>query len=376
LQGDTLLDIARRAGADAIHPGDGLLAEDAEFAEACSAVGITFVGPTASALRALSSKAIAEQAVAAGCVPPEKLTTPVRHIEIQLIVGKRGSSIHLGERECTVERQNQKIIIEAPSAVADDLLRKMSRAAARLLEGSAFRGAGFVCSVEFLVDAKKNFCLHGVVPRLSDGCAVTEAVTGLDIVQMQLRMAMGETLKVRQAEPRGHALQCTIHAEDPENNFLPAAGRITRLMQPSGPGVREDSVAYVGWNVTSDAPEQSPLLSRLVASAETREAAISRMLRALGEYTIGGVRTNLPLLRQILKDAEFRAAKTNTKWLERFVERTPPGIQVASGEEEVSSEIVALAAAFFAAAARGANLAASPSLSKWSGTSRKEGLRG
>jgi len=441
LRGDLILDVARRSGADAIHPGYGFLSENADFAEACEKAGVTFVGPPASAMRALGSKTRARQAADAAQMPRvpgsvkglasvdeairvavdigypvmlkaaaggggkgmravtraedlsaayvaasseaersfgsgevylEKLIEQPRHIEIQLIADTHGNCIYLGERECSVQRRHQKVIEEAPSAVVgDDLRRRMGDAAARLALSAGYVNAG---TVEFLVDEQQNFYFLEMNTRLQVEHPVTEMVTGLDLVQMQLRVAMGEPLGIAQSDVhlRGHAIECRIYAEDPANNFFPSPGLITRLVQPAGPGVREDCAVYAGWNVPLD---YDPMLSKLVAFGATREAAIDRMLRALDEYVIGGIRTNVSLFRHILEDPDFRAARIDTGYLERLLAAKP--ISAADQGGEVSSEIVALAAALFSASPhRSANTSGEPPMeSKWHIAARREGLR-
>ncbi len=438
LLGDLILDVARRAGADAVHPGYGFLSENAEFAEACVAAGVTFIGPPAGAMRVLGSKTKARQAadaagmprvpgsvtgladvaeatrVAAGIGYPvmlkaaaggggkgmravsrvedlaaaftaasseaersfksgevylEKLIERPRHIEIQLIADEHGGCIYLGERECSVQRRHQKVIEEAPSAVVGaELRRRMGEAAAKLALSAGYVNAG---TVEFLVDAEENFYFLEMNTRLQVEHPVTEMVTGLDLVQMQLHVAMGEALPLTQEQVRlrGHAIECRIYAEDPENQFFPSPGLITRLIQPSGPGIREDCAVYEGWNVPLD---YDPMLSKLVAFAETREMAIDRMLRALDEYVIGGIKTNIGLFRRILMDEDFRAARIDTGYLERLLAGKPAGIA-----EQVPKDVVAVAAALFAASSRRESVAVADGAeeSRWAVTGRREGLR-
>jgi acetyl-CoA carboxylase biotin carboxylase subunit len=199
---------------------------------------------------------------------------------------------------------------------------------------------------------------------------VTEMVTGLDLVQMQLRVAMGRPLGIRQEDVRlrGHAIECRIYAEDPENHFFPSPGLITQLIQPSGPGIREDCAVYEGWNVPLD---YDPMLSKLVAFAETREMAIDRMLRALDEYVIGGIKTNIGLFRRILLDEDFRAARIDTGYLERLLADEAAGMT-----EVVPKDVVAVAAALFAASSR-REVAAADAVdeSRWAVAGRREGLR-
>ncbi len=438
LRRDLILDVARRTGADAIHPGYGFLSENAEFAEACAEAGVTFIGPPASAMRVLGSKTKARQAadaagmprvpgsvtgladvaeavrVAAGIGYPvmlkaaaggggkgmravsraedlaaaftaasseaersfgsgevylEKLIERPRHIEIQLMADEHGRCVYLGERECSVQRRHQKVIEEAPSAVVgEDLRRRMGEAAVRLALSAGYVNAG---TVEFLVDDKENFYFLEMNTRLQVEHPVTEMVTGLDLVHLQLRVAMGEPLPLTQEDVhlRGHAIECRIYAEDPENHFFPSPGLITRLIQPGGPGIREDCAVYEGWNVPLD---YDPMLSKLVAFGETREQAINRMVRALDEYVIGGIKTNIGLFRRILLDEDFRAARIDTGYLERLLAEPDAPLR-----EDVPEDVVALAAALFAVSARRATVAEAdlPEESRWAVAGRREGLR-
>jgi acetyl-CoA carboxylase biotin carboxylase subunit len=437
LRGDLILEVARKAGADAVHPGYGFLSENAEFAEMCEAAGVTFIGPSAAAMRVLGSKTMARQAadragmprvpgsvtglgsvdeavrvageigypvmlkaaaggggkgmravfaegelasafVAAsseaersfgsGEVYLEKLIERPRHIEIQLMADEHGSCVYLGERECSVQRRHQKVIEEAPSAVVgDDLRRRMGEAAVTLALSAGYVNAG---TVEFLVDEARNFYFLEMNTRLQVEHPVTEMVTGLDLVQMQIRVARGEWLGVRQEEIaiRGHAIECRIYAEDPENNFFPSPGRIARLRQPGGPGIREDCGVYAGWVVPLD---YDPMLSKLVAYAGTREGAIDRMLRALGEYEVGGIRTNLGLFRRILADPDFRAGQIDTGYLERLL---AAGSDVAERGKDVPEDVVAVVCALFSVGAEVTVKEAETS--RWTAAGRREGLRG
>jgi acetyl-CoA carboxylase biotin carboxylase subunit len=200
---------------------------------------------------------------------------------------------------------------------------------------------------------------------------VTEMVTGLDLVHLQLRVAMGDPLPIKQEEVRlhGHAIECRIYAEDPENNFFPSPGLITRLVQPGGPGIREDCAVFAGWRVPLD---YDPMLSKLVAFAETREMAIDRMLRALEEYVIGGIKTNIGLFRRILTDGDFRAARIDTGYLERLLAAGAVPVQAS-----VPENVVAVAAALFAASARreGVPVGDVAAESRWAEAGRREGLR-
>jgi len=448
LRGNLILEVAQKAGADAIHPGYGFLSENADFAEACAERGIKFIGPPASAMRVLGSKTRARQAADAAAMPRvpgsvtgladveeamtvaaeigypvmlkaaaggggkgmravyrreelasafsaasseaersfgsgevylEKLIERPRHIEIQLMADDYGACIYLGERECSVQRRHQKVIEEAPSAlVSEDLRRRMGEAAVRLALSAGYVNAG---TVEFLVEGtdrpgEESFYFLEMNTRLQVEHPVTEMVTGLDLVQMQLRVAMGEPLGLRQEDIRlrGHALECRIYAEDPENQFFPSPGLITRLVQPGGPGIREDCAIYAGWVVPLD---YDPMLSKLVAFAETREAAIDRMQRALAEYVIGGIKTNIGMFRRILMDEDFRAARIDTGYLERFL-ASPPLDSPQEPVTDVPDDVVAIAVAWFTSLAEKDAVALTEvgAESRWAIAARREGMRG
>jgi acetyl-CoA carboxylase biotin carboxylase subunit len=404
---DKIIEAAHRQGVDAIHPGYGFLSENADFADACAAAGIVFIGPPAAAIRQMGSKTAARQlAIAAGApvVPGtesaivdlaeakqtastlgypvllkasaggggkgmrrvdreedldaairdassealgsfgngevylEKLLLEPRHIEIQVLGDRRGNLIHLGERECTIQRRHQKVIEECPSplvAVYPGLRERMVAAALNIARAANYYNAG---TMEFLVDRDHNFYFLEMNTRLQVEHPVTELVTGLDLVEWQLRIAAREPLTVRQEDVRwsGSAIECRIYAEDPERQFLPSPGRITRLAEPSGPGVRLDSGVYEGWNVPLD---YDPLLAKLAAWAPSREAAIARLRRALAEYGIGGIRTNLAFFAEIMDDHAFRAGSFSTSFLDEFFERRK------TAEPELEMEAVAALAA-------------------------------
>jgi acetyl-CoA carboxylase biotin carboxylase subunit len=273
----------------------------------------------------------------------EKFIENPRHIEIQVLGDEHGTLIYLGERECSVQRRHQKVIEEAPSAVVDeDLRRRMGTVAVEAARSSGYTNAG---TVEFLVDDKRNFYFLEMNTRLQVEHPVTELVTGLDLVHLQLRIASGEKLPFSQQDVqlRGHALECRIYAEDPENNFFPSPGKITRLHRPSGPGVREDSGVYEGWTVPLD---YDPMLSKLIVYAPDRPAAVSRMRRALDEYFVDGIKTNLGLFRRILEHPDFQAARIDTGFLDRLLAAPP-----ASDHSTALSKIAAVSAALFTAIA-------------------------
>src|SRR5580698_6700586 len=366
-----ILDVARRSGADAIHPGYGFLSENAKFAQACADAGVKFIGPTAAAMEAMGSKTRARQAmekagvsfvpgtsrgvgsfeeaekVAARIGYPvmlkaaaggggkgmrlvhareqlkssleaarseaersfddsevyiEKAIVNPRHIEMQVLADEHGNTVYLGERECSLQRRHQKVLEEAPSPIVDpDLRRRMGEVAVRVAQTANYTNAG---TVEFLVDEEKNFYFLEMNTRLQVEHPVTELITGLDLVHLQIRIAAGEKLPFAQSDIaiRGHAIECRIYAEDPDNNYFPSPGKITLLLQPSGPGIRIDSGMYEDWTVPID---YDPLLAKLIGYGTDREQAIARLTLALDEYFVGGIKTNISLFRRILRDKEF-----------------------------------------------------------------------
>jgi acetyl-CoA carboxylase, biotin carboxylase subunit len=296
----------------------------------------------------------------------EKLIERPRHIEIQVLADEHGHCLYLGERECSVQRRHQKVIEEAPSAVVDAALRRrMGEAAVRLAQSQGYTNAG---TVEFLLDDDQNFYFLEMNTRLQVEHPVTELVTGLDLVHLQIRIAQGEPLALTQQEIelRGHAIECRVYAEDPDNGFFPSPGRITRLLQPGGPGIREDCGVYEGWVVPMD---YDPMLSKLVAYAPTRELAIARLLRALDEYVIGGIRTNLGLFRRILSDPDFGAARIDTGYLDRLLAAPTAGTEPAADET-----VAAIAAALFENSRSLPASAAQPQASAWKSAARREGV--
>jgi len=251
----------------------------------------------------------------------------------------------------------------------------MGEAAVRLAKSAGYTNAG---TVEFLVDEDRNFYFLEMNTRLQVEHPVTELVTGLDLVHLQIRIAQGEPLPFQQEEIRlrGHAMECRVYAEDPDNGFFPSPGKITRLLQPGGPGIREDSGIYEGWVVPLD---YDPMLSKLIAYAPTRDAAVARLLRALDEYVIGGIRSNLGLFRRILHDADFQAARIDTGYLDRLLAGN--GEAAESAEKDVDSETVAMIAAAVFESMRPANgngrnaVANHSEDGAWKRTARREGLR-
>ena len=402
---DRILEAARKHGAEAIHPGYGFLSENAEFAAACEAAGMVFIGPPADAIRKMGSKIAARELAVAARAPVvpgmqngardaaearefarqcgypvllkavaggggkgmrrverdqdlasafrdasseaerafgdssvyvEKVIDRPRHIEIQLMGDRHGNLIHLGERECSLQRRHQKIMEECPSplvAAHPEMRKQMGETAIRIAKAAGYSNAG---TIEFLVDANRKFYFLEMNTRLQVEHPVTELVTGLDLVKMQIEIAAGEKLRIRQEDLtwRGAAIECRVYAEDPDDNFFPSPGRITHLDQPSGPGIRLDSGVYPGWTVPLD---YDPLLAKLAVWAGTREEAIARMIRALDEYRVVGIKTNLGFFRQLLADKEFQSGALHTGFIDEFLKRRGP-------EREQPAELDAVAA--------------------------------
>ena len=271
----------------------------------------------------------------------EKAITDPRHIEMQILADEHGNTVYLGERECSLQRRHQKVVEEAPSPVVDpDLRKRMGEVAVRVAQSAGYTNAG---TVEFLVDRQRNFYFLEMNTRLQVEHPVTELVTDLDLVHWQIRIAAGEQLPFTQDEVtiRGHAIECRIYAEDPDNNYFPSPGKITLLLLPSGPGIRRDSGMYEGWTVPMD---YDPLLAKLIGYGTDREQAIRRLTRALDEYFVGGIKTNISLFRRILNHPDFRAAKINTGFLDRLLKQKP----AEAPADPKAIEVAAIAAGIFA----------------------------
>jgi len=320
-----------------------------------------------SALRDAASEA--ERAFRSGEIYIERLITKPRHIEIQILGDRHGNMVHLGERECSLQRRHQKVMEECPSPLVaqhPEMRGEMGQAAIRAASAAGYYNAG---TVEFLVDQERRFYFLEMNTRLQVEHPITELATGLDLVRLQVEIAAGARLPFTQEQVawRGSAIECRIYAEDPYHNFLPFPGKITRLTRPLGPGVRIDGCIYSGWVVPM---EYDPLLAKLAVWAGTREAAIERLLRALGEYDVSGIRTNIGFFRQILEDVEFRAGRLQTSFIDEFLERHGPPQPPAD-----LAAVAALAAALHTLARNGASPTRPDSASQWLQAGRRELLR-
>ena len=377
---------AEITGVDAIHPGYGFLAENAEFSEICARSGLTFIGPNPDQIRAMGDKATARRTMMEVGVPtvpgsPDVITDPEqalevaktigfpvmikasaggggkgmrvahdetsfpkllqgaqneaeaafgdngvylercilrpRHVEFQVFGDTHGRVMHLGERDCSIQRRHQKLIEEAPSpALTPELRARMGEAAVKAAAAIDYVGAG---TVEFLLDEDGSFYFIEMNTRIQVEHPVTEVITGLDLVKEQIRVAAGEPLSFpEEVGFRGHAIEFRINAEDPERNFAPSPGTITIFHPPGGPGVRLDTHIYQGYRVP---PFYDSLLAKLIVSGNTREEALLRARNALSHMVIEGVHTTVNFLLEIVNDDEFRSGEVDTRYLERYFER-------------------------------------------------------
>ncbi|HKS74666.1 MAG TPA: acetyl-CoA carboxylase biotin carboxylase subunit [Terriglobales bacterium] len=303
----------------------------------------------------------------------EKAILNPRHIEMQILADEHGNTVYLGERECSIQRRHQKVLEESPSPLVDpDMRRRMGEIAVRVAKAANYTNAG---TIEFLADQEKNFYFLEMNTRLQVEHPVTELVTGLDLVHLQIRIAAGEKLPFTQDDVRlrGHAIECRIYAEDPDNNYFPSPGKITLLLAPSGPGIRRDSGMYEGYVVPID---YDPLLAKLIGYGSDRPQAISRLVRALNEYFVGGIKTNLSLFRRILSDERFQSGKLDTGYLDRLLKAKPPEVKGSD------ADVAAIAAGLFAILdaepvistnGKGSNVA--EVVSQWKKLGRTESLR-
>jgi acetyl-CoA carboxylase biotin carboxylase subunit len=442
---DKLMDVARRTGCDAVHPGYGFLAENAALPRACTDAGLIFIGPPADAMESLGSKTSGRQLARRSDVPIvpganapienirdaqalahsmgfpvllkavaggggkgmrlvyseaefesafrdaaseamnsfgddrlyfEKYLDRPHHVEIQIFADAHGRVVSLGERECSVQRRHQKVIEEAPSPiVTPDLRKKMGDAAVRLARAGGYVNAG---TVEFLVDQNLNFYFLEVNTRLQVEHPVTEQVTGLDLVKLQIAIAAGHRLPFawESITPRGHAMEVRLYAEDPENNFFPSPGKILSRHAPTGPGIRLDEGVYEGWTVPND---YDPLLSKLIGWGNSREETIARLRRALEEYTITGIKTNAALFRRILSEPDFLRGEIHTRWLDELLRRPSSSESPDAGRNATgAADAAAIAAAIWHTTQSSAHAAApSPSdsaSSRWKLEGRREQL--
>ncbi len=381
---DRILQAARDTGAEAIHPGYGFLAENAEFVARCEDAGIVFIGPNSQAMALVGDKVRSRQTMEKAGIPiipgmkgtlpdaesysreADKIGFPVmikasaggggkgmrivraqeeleaaleagkreakaafgdesvyleryieepRHVEFQVLADNHGRTVHLFERECSIQRRHQKIVEETPSPALDaDLQVEMGKTACRVMEVAGYNNAG---TVEFLLDGRKNFYFLEVNARLQVEHPVTELVTGMDLVHQQIRLAAGEDLRLEQGTivQKGHAIECRIYAEDPHNNFLPSSGRVLFLKEPAGPGIRHDSGIFAGCEVPIF---YDPILAKLIVWAEDRERACRRMRKALDDYVILGIKTSIDFLKDVIDHPSFRRGETTTNFIPRF----------------------------------------------------------
>ena len=446
---DRIVEAARKCGADAVHPGYGFLAENADFAAAVCDAGLTFIGPTPEAIALMGSKTAARAAAKRAGVPlvpggedpiaadassqtirqlgdeigypllvkavsggggkgmrtvhsagdlagavaaarseagtafgdpsvylERRLHRP-RHIEVQLLGDLHGAVVPFVERECSIQRRHQKVVEETPSlAVTPTLRSAMTSAAAAIARSVGYTNAG---TIEFLLDEDGRFYFLEMNTRLQVEHPVTEAVTGLDLVRWQMRIARGDRFDVdpeRLLKPYGHAIECRIYAEDPDNNFLPSPGRILDLRAPAGPGIRDDSGVEAG----NDVPiYYDPMISKLISWAEDRPASIDRMRRALSEYVVSGIRTTLPFFVWLFQQREFQDGAFHTTYLDEVLAARggAPFVEPPPAVEDIAV-IAAALHAMLSPVSLSSSLAGSdpqPSMRRWKAQARSEGLR-
>jgi acetyl-CoA carboxylase biotin carboxylase subunit len=380
---DKIIDVAKKSGAEAIHPGYGFLAENPRFADRCEKERIKLIGPSAHAMRTMGSKTVARKTVQAAGVPVvpgtiepvvteedvlrisreigfpvmlkataggggkgmrlvrdegelhsslrmakseaksafgddslyiEKYIEQPRHVEIQILGDRHGSYVHLCERECSIQRRHQKVIEESPSVIVTPEMRAaMGKVAIEAARAVRYEGAG---TCEFLVGKERTFYFLEMNTRLQVEHPVTEMVTGVDIVKEQLSIAAGGKLSIRQEDIRqtGHAIECRVYAEDPDKNFMPCPGLVTSLRTPGGPGVRDDSGVFEGFEIPI---YYDPIISKLVVWGKNRAEAIARMRRALNEYVVTGVKTTIPFHIRVMKNRHFLEGDFDTNFIDK-----------------------------------------------------------
>ncbi|MCX5801623.1 MAG: acetyl-CoA carboxylase biotin carboxylase subunit [Candidatus Eisenbacteria bacterium] len=387
---EKIMGAAKQAGADAVHPGYGFLAENSDFARRCAEEGITFIGPNHEAMRLLGNKVESRKTMVKAGIPVipgmmggcndagslageanqmgypvlvkaagggggkgmrivrdakeledslaacmrearsafgddtiylEKYIERPRHIEFQILADTQGNVVHLFERECSIQRRYQKIVEETPSvALGGELREKMGNVAVQVARTAGYTNAG---TVEFLLDQAGKFYFLEVNARVQVEHPITEAVVGVDLVKQQIRVASGERLSLKQEDlrQRGHAIECRIYAEDPENGFLPCAGKILFVKEPAGPGIRCDSGIWSGCEVSV---HYDPILSKLVVWDETREQARRRMASALRQYVILGIKTTIPFLADVMEHPAFAEGRTHTGFIPEYFSEWKP----------------------------------------------------
>ncbi|MCM3584191.1 acetyl-CoA carboxylase biotin carboxylase subunit [Mesobacillus maritimus] len=382
---ENIIEVAKQSGAEAIHPGYGLLSENASFAMECEQVGITFIGPSPDVISKMGSKIEARKTIEEAGLPivpgiayplsdaeeasmiasqigfpvmlkasaggggigmqiahneeemkkafagnqkrandffgdgamyVEKFIENPRHIEIQLLADNSGNVIYLWERECSIQRRHQKVVEEAPSPFLDEITRrKMGEAAVTAAKAIGYKNAG---TIEFLVDEHRNFYFLEMNTRLQVEHPVTEEITGLDLVEWQLKIASGEPLTLQQSEVKreGHAIEVRIYAEDPKT-FFPSPGQISKLQVPTGERVRNDLAVHEKSKVT---PFYDPMIAKLIVSGENREQAIQILEKALKEYTIEGIKTNIPMLQDVVGHVAYKQGRTTTNFVAEYIQ--------------------------------------------------------
>jgi acetyl-CoA carboxylase biotin carboxylase subunit len=435
---DRILDAAKKSGADAVHPGYGFLAENAEFARACRDAGLIFIGPSPESIEAMGSKTESRQRMQAAGVPvvpgltepvksfdeiaafakeagfpimikasaggggkgmrlvereedlrssydrvtseaesffgdgsvyAEKFITAPRHIEVQIVGDQHGNIVHVGERECTLQRRHQKVVEEAPSPVVDAELRE--RLGAMAVKAAAAVNYYSTGTIECLMGPDREFYFLEMNTRLQVEHPVTEMVWGVDLVKEQLRIAQGEKLSFTQADlkPLGHAIECRVYAEDPAHKFAPSPGLIRYINLPQGPGVRNDQGVYAGYTVPVF---YDPMLSKLIVHGKTRDEAIARMRRALDEYRVDGIMTTIPFFTFIMNNPDFIAANFDTGYIDRIL----PHLDFGGGAASAQEIDAAIAAAAILAFEESQNVKLPEDApSRWRETGRVEGLR-
>jgi acetyl-CoA carboxylase biotin carboxylase subunit len=397
---DKIIETAKQAGADAIHPGYGFLSENAAFSDRCKKEGIIFIGPQAHAISTMGDKITARETMIAAGVPVvpgtkeaitdeeeaaktaaqigmpvmikasaggggkgmrlvkeeknlldairaaksealssfgddsvyiEKYIESPHHIEFQVLADKHGNAIHLCERECSIQRRHQKVIEETPSPLMTPELReKMGRDAVAAAKAVDYEGAG---TIEFLADNDRNYYFLEMNTRLQVEHPITEEVVGVDLVRQQILIASGKKLGLKQEDivQSGHAIECRIYAEDPDNQFRPSPGRIRHMTEPSGPGIRTDGYAYTGYKIPL---YYDPMIAKLVAWAKTREDAIDRMKRALHEYKIGGVKTSINFLGKVMCNKAFIKGNYDTHFIDENIDSLVASTDGQSRQDE------------------------------------------